>query len=72
MVSIAASLDVWVVVAHFLPLEPELRMRELSRAGGTKGSTTPDTRQDRVMARAARLSGRGRCAEKRRIEGRAS
>lgn len=72
MVSIAAYLFTRAIVAHFLPLEPELRWRELSRAGGTKGSTTPDTRQDMVMARAARLSGRGRCAEKRRIEGRAS
>lgn len=39
---------------------PELRCRELSRAGGTNGSTTPDTMQPMATARAARESGRGR------------
>lgn len=54
---------------HLLLLvELELRCRELSSAGGTKGRTTPETRQDIAIARAARLSGRGRCAEKCRIE----
>lgn len=43
---------------------PELRCRELSRAGGTNGSTTPDTMQPMATARAARESGRGRWAEK--------
>lgn len=52
--------DFEVKNADLLLEEPELRWRELSRAGGTKGRTTPETMQDRVIARAVRLSGRGR------------
>lgn len=42
--------------------------RELSKAGGIKGSTTIETRADDAKNREARLSGRGRWAEKCRTE----
>jgi hypothetical protein len=47
-----------------LVVMPKFRCRELSRAGGTNGRTTPDIMQPIATARAARVSGRGRWAEK--------
>jgi hypothetical protein len=74
MILIIGVADVGLIAQTHLLLSGEFEFlcRELSRAGGTKGRTTPETMQDMATARAARLSGRGRWAEKCRIEGRAS